>query len=108
MKLVFVLVPLASLGIGLLWRPRSLRHRANPVPYPEAYRTWAHVKSTAIGPTHKNFTNTGGFPAFLRERRGLEGYRTRLFPDGASLVVSWLAMRDNSGAFAEGRADSWT
>ena len=102
MKLAFVLVPLASLGIGLLWRPPIPAPSANPVPYPEAYRTWAHVKSTAIGPAHRNFTNTGGFQHFYANAEAMHGYRTRSFPDGATVVVEWLEMRDNSGVFAEG------
>lgn len=72
------------------------------VPYPDGYRGWTHVKSTVISPTHKNFARTGGFQHFYANAQAVEGYRTRHFPDGSTIVVDWLEMTDNAGAFAEG------
>src|SRR5689334_12615583 len=75
---------------------------APTVPYPEGYRTWAHVKSTIISPAHKNYVATGGFQHFYANERAIAGYRTRVFPEGSVIVVDWLELTDNAGAFAEG------
>ena len=40
---------------------------SDQVAYPEGYRTWAHIKSTMIGPTHKNFATLGAYTARLVE-----------------------------------------
>lgn len=85
-------------------RPASpVAHRASlDVPYPEGYRTWTHVKSSVISPAHKNFASTGGFQHIYANAQAMDGYRTRLFPEGATIVFDWLEMTDNGGAFAEG------
>jgi len=74
----------------------------SPVPYPEGYRTWTHVKSTVIGPTHTNFATLGGFQHIYANASAMAGYRSRAFPEGAIIAFEWLEMRDNKGAFAEG------
>ena len=62
---------------------------SDQVAYPEGYRTWAHVKSTLIGPTHKNFATMGGFQHIYANEAALTGYRTRNFPEG-SVIVSYI------------------
>lgn len=102
MKILPLAISSATL-IGLAaWRaPHSTAGDA-PVPYPEGYRTWAHVKSTAIGPNHKDYPRNGGFQHFYANAEAMAGYRTRSFPEGSVVVVEWLEMTENSGAFAEG------
>jgi hypothetical protein len=73
-----------------------------PVEYPDGYRTWAHVKSTLISPSHARFATNGGFQHVYANAQALVGYRSRVFPEGAVVVVDWLEMRDSSGAFGEG------
>jgi Cytochrome P460 len=98
MKVSLVLAPLIVLcGVAAWHRPAP-----SPVAYPEGYRNWAHVKSTVISPTHKNFANTGGFQHFYANPEALVGYRTREFPRSAIIVVDWLEMTDNNGAYTEG------
>ena len=75
---------------------------SSPVPYPDGYRAWAHVKSGAIGPTHKDFATRGGFQHIYANPPALTGYRTRAFPEGSVVVFEWLEMTENQGAFAEG------
>jgi len=72
------------------------------VAYPDGYRNWAHVKSTAIGPSHPAFATMGGFQHFYANAPAMTGYRTRAFPEGSVVVVEWREMRDSAGAFREG------
>lgn len=75
---------------------------SDQVDYPEGYRTWAHVKSSIIGPTHKNFATMGGFQHIYANEAALTGYRTRNFPDGSVIAFDWLELTENNGAFLEG------
>ena len=71
--------------------------------YPKGYRTWAHVKSTLIGPQAPGFASNGGLHHFYANEQGLEGYRTGKFPDGAVLVDDLLEVKDNdAGVTSEG------
>lgn len=75
---------------------------SDQVAYPEGYRTWAHVKSTMIGPTNKNFATLGGFQHIYANEAAMNGYRTRNFPEGSVIAFDWLELTENNGAFAEG------
>ena len=72
------------------------------VAYPEGYRTWAHVKSTMIGPSHKSFATMGGFQHIYANEAAMNGYRTRTFPEGSVIAFDWLEMTEKNGAFLEG------
>ena len=97
MKVATGILPLVLFGV-IAGRPSATA----PVPYPEGYRNWAHLKSTVISPTHKNFATTGGFQHFYANPEAVIGLRTRDFPKGAIIVVDWLEMTDNNGAYIEG------
>lgn len=99
MRSATILSSAALLAIAAV-RSRQL---AGPVPYPDGYRAWTHVKTTAIGPTHKDFARQGGFQHIYANPKAMIGYRTRSFADGAVVVFEWLEMTENQGAFAEGR-----
>ena len=75
---------------------------ADDVAYPDGYRAWTHVKSALVGPGHRRFETVGGFQHIYANPRAMEGYRTRVFPEGSVVVVDWLELRDNAGAFDEG------
>ena len=75
---------------------------SDQVAYPDGYRTWSHVKSTMVGPTHKNFAMLGGFQHIYANEAAMTGYRTRNFPEGSVIVFDWLELTENNGAFAEG------
>ena len=100
MKTISVLV-LAGLLSSVAAAPFA-RRAIEPVPYPEGFRGWSHVKSSVISPTHKNFAVNGGFQHIYANVQAMAGYRTREFPEGATIVVEWLEMRENNGAYAEG------
>ena len=96
--------PVRSLvtGCALLVGVAAQSQQASSVAYPEGYRTWAHVKSSLIGPAHANFATTGGFQHIYANAPAMTGYRTREFPEGAVIAFDWLEMRDNNGSFVEG------
>jgi hypothetical protein len=60
------------------------------VGYPAGYRHWTHVKSTIIGPKSANWETIGGIQHIYANEKGLEGYSTGHFPDGAVLVYDFL------------------
>lgn len=72
------------------------------VPYPEGYRTWAHVKSALVSSRHPDFERSGGFRHIYANTRAADGYRSGVFPDGSIIVVDWLEGRDENGMFSEG------
>ncbi len=102
MKLVTVLFLVASLGGVLAWQPNGAPDGLAPVPYPEGYRNWAHVKSALISPAHERFARIGGFQHIYANTEAMVGYRTRAFPEGSIVAVDWLQVKDDNGAFAEG------
>jgi hypothetical protein len=75
---------------------------ADQVAYPEGYRNWSHVKSTMIGPTHKNFATLGGFQHIYANEAAMKGYRSREFPEGSVIAFDWLELTETNGAFLEG------
>jgi Cytochrome P460 len=64
------------------------------VGYPAEYRSWTHVKSTLVGPQSPGFAANGGLHHFYANPKGVEGYRTGAFPDGAVLVDDLLEVKD--------------
>ena len=90
------------LGSSLAAQPSTPPSTSAPVPYPDGFRTWAHVKSAVTSPTHKSFATNGGFQHIYANAEAMAGYRTRTFPEGAIIAFEWLEMRDNNGAYAEG------
>ena len=75
---------------------------AGTVACPETYRTWTHVKSSVIGPSHASFAVTGGLQHIYANAEAMQGYRTRVFPEGSIIAFDWLEMREANGAFTEG------
>lgn len=100
MNLAVVPFLLILLRGALAWQPSVAAD--GQVAYPEGYRNWVHVKSALISPAHAQFASVGGFQHIYANPQGMEGYRTRAFPEGAIVVFDWLEMRDKAGAFEEG------
>jgi cytochrome P460 len=73
------------------------------VQYPKGYRDWTHIKSNLIGPKHPLYKNIGGFQHIYANDKGMQGYRTGSFPEGAILIYDFLeGIEDSSGATKEG------
>jgi hypothetical protein len=77
---------------------------APPVPYPEGFREWAHVKSMAIvSPEHPLFGAFGGIHhVYVNETGRAAAERGGAYPDGSVLVFDLLEAKLESGAYVEG------
>lgn len=92
------LIPL--LASAFRWRPAG----TDPVPYPEGFRSWVHVKTGLIGPKSKFFDQFGGFHHIYANAEALTGYKNGKFPVGSFLVFDKHEMlEDSSGNISEGK-----
>lgn len=74
-----------------------------PVPYPNGYRNWVHVKSMVIEKGHPLFEAFGGIHHIYANAAAMRGYRSGRFPDGAVIVFDLLdAKRTDDSAIIEG------
>lgn len=73
-----------------------------PVPYPEGYRDWRHVKSMVIEPGHALAGSFGGLHHIYANPKALAGYRGGPFPDGAVIVFDLLETQAGGQAVTEG------
>jgi hypothetical protein len=94
---------IALLAVALLTQSVTTRGDDAPVPYPEGYRTWAHVKSGLVTKQHPTFAASGGFRHIYANPQAVTGYRDTAgkFPDGSVIVVDWLEGKDDNGSFTE-------
>ncbi len=73
-----------------------------PVPYPEGYRDWTHVKSMVIEPGHPLYEAFGGIHHLYANEAALKGYRSGKFPDGSVIVFDLLEANPGGNAVQEG------
>lgn len=73
-----------------------------PVPYPEGYRQWQHVKSMVIEPGHPLYEAFGGIHHLYANEKAVKGYRSGRFPDGAVIVFDLLEAKRDDNAIVEG------
>ena len=84
---------------------------AGPVPYPEGFRHWVHIKSAVNDPAHAAFGRYGGMYNIYANERALTGYRTGRFPDGATIVFDMRGVEtknNNTQAVARSFIDVMT
>ncbi len=55
------------------------------ISYPEGFRKWTHIKSNFLDSTHPN-VKYRGFNHVYANDKGMQGYETGIFPDGAIIV----------------------
>lgn len=77
------------------------RAEADPVPFPEGYRYWAHVKTGFIGPNNPGFKFSGGFHHIYANDKALEGYKIGKFPQGSILAFDVINYKESNGNFDE-------
>ena len=79
--------------------------KPRPVPYPEGYRSWTHVKSMAIlGPEHPLFASFGGIHHVYANDKALIALRSgKPHAEGSILVFDLLEAEQSGGAATEGR-----
>jgi len=93
-------LPLALLA--LLLSPSSPQAE-DPVPYPEGYRDWRHVKSMVIREEHPLYGTFGGIHHLYANAEAVRGYQSGQFPDGAVIVFDLLAVQETEDdALVEG------
>ncbi|WP_228151625.1 cytochrome P460 family protein [Pseudazoarcus pumilus] len=73
-----------------------------PVPYPEGYRDWHHVKSMVIEEGHPLFEAFGGIHHLYANPQAVAGYAAGKFPDGAVIVFDLLEAVSADNAVTEG------
>lgn len=73
-----------------------------PVPYPEGYRDWHHVKSMVIEEGHPLFEAFGGIHHLYANPQAVAGYAAGKFPDGAVIVFDLLEAISADNAVTEG------
>lgn len=89
--------------LALLGAAPAAAGEQTPVPYPDGYRNWRHVKSMVIEQGHPLFESFGGFHHIYANAKALEGYRSGSFPDGSVLVFDLLEAVSSDNAITEGR-----
>ncbi len=73
-----------------------------PVPYPQGYRHWMHVKSMVIQPGHALHESFGGIHHLYANKKAEQGYRSGKFPDGAVIVFDLLDAKSADNTVQEG------
>lgn len=77
-------------------------HAADPVPYPEGYRAWTHVKSMLIEKGHPLYEAFGGIHHLYANKQALAGYRKGSFADGSVIVFDLLEAKSAENTIQEG------
>jgi hypothetical protein len=80
----------------------ALSRSDDAIPFPAAYREWAHVKSVLVGPQASSFPTEGGIHHIYANSKAMEGYRTGTFPDGSVVVYDLLETTESGGLTLEG------
>ena len=73
-----------------------------PVPYPEGYRQWQHVKSMLIQPGHPLAEAFGGLHHIYANPKAVAGYRSGRFADGSVIVFDLLEASSADNAVQAG------
>jgi Cytochrome P460 len=73
-----------------------------PVPYPQGYRQWTHVKSMTINPGHALYDAFGGMHHLYANRRAEQGYKSGKFADGSVIVFDLLQANAADNTVQEG------
>jgi Cytochrome P460 len=73
-----------------------------PVPYPEGYRQWTHVKSMTINQGHALYDAFGGIHHLYANRPAEQGYKSGKFADGSVIVFDLLEARAADNTVQEG------
>ena len=75
---------------------------AEPLPYPDGYRSWHHVKSAVLQQGHPLFETFGGIHHVYANPAAVTGLRSGTYADGATLVFDLLEAVAADAAVGEG------
>jgi hypothetical protein len=73
-----------------------------PVPYPEGYRQWTHVKSMTINQGHALYDAFGGIHHLYANKKAEQGYKSGKFADGSVIVFDLLEAKAADNTVQEG------
>jgi Cytochrome P460 len=73
-----------------------------PVPYPQGYRQWTHVKSMTINQGHALYEAFGGVHHLYANALAMQGYKSGKFADGSVIVFDLLEARVADNTVQEG------
>jgi hypothetical protein len=73
-----------------------------PVPYPEGYRQWVHVKTMTINQGHALFDAFGGTHHLYANKKALQGYKSGKFADGSVIIFDLLEAKAVDNTVQEG------
>ena len=76
----------------------------DPVPYPEGYRDWTHVKTLALLPGHPFYETFGGIHHIYANAAALEGLKAGKgkYADGSAFAFDLLEAKSEDNQLAEG------
>ena len=75
---------------------------AAPVPYPQGYRQWTHVKSMTINQGHALYEAFGGIHHLYANKMAEQGYKNGKFADGSVIVFDLLEAKVADNTVQEG------
>ena len=73
-----------------------------PVPYPDGYRHWTHVKSMSINEGHALFGAFGGIHHLYANKKALQGYQSGKFANGSVIAFDLLEAKSADNTVQEG------
>lgn len=86
------------MAVGLLTTMATLfAQDKQPVPYPDGFRSWTHVKSLIVGPDHESFPKRGGIHHYYANDKAVAGYRSGIFQDGSIIVDEAVVTKGGEG-----------
>lgn len=100
------LVLLATLTAATATLAGCLSHglqSGDPVPYPQDYRSWHHVKSMVIQPGHPLHDSFGGIHHVYANEAAESGLASGHYADGAVFAFDLLATNEGGNAIQEGQ-----
>ena len=75
---------------------------AAPVPYPQGYRQWTHVKSMTINQGHALYEAFGGIHHLYANKMAEQGYKNGKFADGSVIAFDLLEAKVADNTVQEG------
>jgi len=94
--------PAFCVGLAAFLSPLALAADPPPVPYPEGYRQWAHVKTMRILPGHPLHASFGGIHHIYANPKAMAGYKAGRFPEGAVIVFDLLDASEADATVTDG------
>lgn len=73
-----------------------------PIPYPEGFRKWVHIKTALTGFGRVPQTKFDGLHHIYANEKAMMGYETGQFPDGAIIVFDKHTVDTTSNAIRSG------